>query len=151
MISTNYRPKMQCITSILSVFVLALLLFSCGTQKNKMMKIQNNLHDIWAVQVVEEKSVLKSGLNMYIELHVENMSMMGNDGCNNIGANIKEVSENKIAFQDIYGTKKLCPDMNLPNSFRKALDEVRFYNRDGLTLNLENESKKVIIKLKKVD
>ena len=88
---------------------------------------------------------------MNMELNLTDMKMLGNDGCNDIGAEISQVTKDMIQFQGIYGTKKMCPFMDLPNLYRKNLANVRFYERDGLMLYLKSENKETIVKLKKVD
>jgi heat shock protein HslJ len=53
--------------------------------------------------------------------------VIGNDGCNQIRASLKQKDEKNIIFAMIGGTKMLCPNMKNTDRFIKALNFTRTY------------------------
>ncbi len=112
-----------------------------------------SLNDIWALTEIEgadAKSFDSESLPI-LEINTRSMNILGSDGCNNYRGKIEVISENKISFGPIMGTKKACRNMDLSNSYTAALSEVRSYNKEGLKLLFFDENNKVLLSFKKVD
>ena len=112
-----------------------------------------SLHDIWVVTDISglETGVAGSGPRPNLEIDIRSMSIMGSDGCNQYKAKIESLSENKIRFGPIMGTKKACLHMSIPNSYNAALAKVSYFKREGLSLEFYNENNVKLLTFKKVD
>ena len=56
-----------------------------------------------------------------------------------------------LEFGPIMGTKKLCPQMDIPNAFNNAIIEIHSYKLDGLKLFCFDKNGKEVMKCLKVD
>lgn len=137
-----------------SLFLVSL--FSCNSKMNSTQNNTTRLHDIWALTEISENGLplevdLDSQRRPVMELHIDEMKIYGNDGCNDIIGEIKLLDTAAISFGSIAGTKMLCPNMILPNTYNKAIQKVRSYKLDGLVLIFYDEQSKETLRFKKVD
>ncbi len=114
------------------------------------------LHDIWALEAIEGTPVQSPGNNTVlitpsIEINLTEMKIMGNDGCNQFFGPIKNIEEGIIEFGNMDGTRKMCINMEISDSFNKAMTQVKQYRRDGLKLHFLNEAGTELLMFKKVD
>jgi len=114
------------------------------------------LHDIWSLETIEGKALLSPGssttlINPSIEINLTEMKIMGNDGCNQFFGPIKNVEAGILEFGVLAGTMKMCINMEIPDSFNKAMAQVKKYRRDGLKLYLLDESGVELLRFRKVD
>jgi heat shock protein HslJ len=86
-----------------------------------------------------------------LEIHMNDRKIYGNDGCNDIFGGITIHEPNSISFGNIGTTKKLCPDMILPNAFIKTLGQVTAYKRAGLELFFYDNDANEIMEFQKID
>jgi len=112
-----------------------------------------SINDIWVLTDLEgadAKSFDSKSLPV-LEINIRSMNILGSDGCNNYRGKIEVISENKISFGPIMGTKKACRNMDLSNSYTAALSEVRSYTKEGLNLLFFDENNQELLSFKKVD
>ena len=112
-----------------------------------------SLNDIWVITKIEgaEAKSINSEGNPILEINTRSMTILGSDGCNNYRGKIEALSENKISFGPIMGTKKACRDMDMPNKYSAALSKVKSYKKERLELVLYDETNKELLSFKKVD
>ena len=112
-----------------------------------------SLNDIWVITKIEgaEAKSINSEGNPILEINTRSMTILGSDGCNNYRGKIEALSENKISFGPIMGTKKACRDMDMPNKYSAALSKVKSYKKERLELILYDETNKELLSFKKVD
>ena len=112
-----------------------------------------SLNDIWVITKIEgaEAKSINSEGNPILEINTRSMTILGSDGCNNYRGKIETLSENKISFGPIMGTKKACRDMDIPNKYTTALSKVKSYKKERLELVLYDETNKELLSFKKVD
>ena len=112
-----------------------------------------SLNDIWVITKIEgaEAKSINSEGNPILEINTRSMTILGSDGCNNYRGKIEALSENKISFGPIMGTKKACRDMDMPNKYTTALSKVKSYKKERLELVLYDETNKELLSFKKVD
>ncbi|MFK7920530.1 MAG: META domain-containing protein [Bacteroidia bacterium] len=110
------------------------------------------LNDIWALKEFNgEKINLKdfSRAAPYIELNLQTQKMLGNGGCNQMGANFV-ISEKTINFKSIRATKMACPQLQFESKFTSALaNKTLTYKLQGLLLLLNDEENRMVFQ--KVD
>lgn len=114
------------------------------------------LHDIFILEAIEGRPIQSSGNNTVlttpsIEINLTEMTAMGTDGCNQFSGFIKNAEEGILEFGNMASTRKMCINMDIPNSFNKAFAQVKRYKRDGLKLLLFDESGNELLQFKKVD
>ncbi len=86
----------------------------------------------------------KTSRTPIIEFHLNNKMVVGNDGCNNINAQIMKVGYSTLSLSPAAVTKKMCPDMEVPDRFDAMLGKVRSYDVMSTTLNLYDGSKRKV-------
>lgn len=114
------------------------------------------LHDIWALQAIHNEAIptetdQKPNKTPMLEIFVADKRMGGNDGCNTLFGQIEELTETRIGFSKMGSTKMMCPNMEVPNAFTKALGETATYKVENLHLYFYNAEGKEILKFVKVD
>ena len=112
-----------------------------------------SLNDIWVVTEIQntKSESFNSAKLPRIEINTRTMKIIGSDGCNQYKGKIETLSENKILFGPLMGTKKACPDMNIPNKFNSALSKARYFKKEGLSLIFFDENNSELLTFKKVD
>ncbi|MEN8158208.1 MAG: DUF4377 domain-containing protein [Bacteroidota bacterium] len=114
------------------------------------------LHDIWVVESIggenltpdpgEERVSLPR-----LEINVGEMRYHGNDGCNNFFGEIIELGETAFRLGIAAGTRKMCPQMEIPGQFNRAVPGVASYKVEEMKLMLFDEEGLEVMRLKKVD
>ncbi len=137
-----------------TILFLFLFAFSCNTTSNSSKESSEpnkRLHDIWVVESINGQ-VLKRGMKRpRFEMNLTTMKFMGNDTCNEFFGTIKKATARQIAFGDVAGTKKRCPEMEIPNQFREAFDQTMTYELKELKLYFFDEKGKEILAFQKID
>lgn len=112
-----------------------------------------NINDIWALESIEQKVIDPKALNKrpMLEIHVKEMKIMGNDGCNNIGGNIVLLDASQIKWGPLMGTKMACPNMDLSNLFNQKMELVAGYKLENLKLYLYDSNQKELMVFRKID
>jgi heat shock protein HslJ len=111
-----------------------------------------SIHDIYVLVSVQGESVRGKLKNQStLEINLTDMTMMGNDGCNDFSGKINHhnASKNQINFSDIIATEMYCNELSnqVGNSFRK----VKKYKRDEMILTLLSHKDEELLSYKKVD
>lgn len=111
------------------------------------------LHDIWALEAIGGETVDLKTLRKHpsIEINLTNMTVMGNDGCNSLRGDIKEVGAKKLVFGPLAATKMACPNMELSSKFSQKLSQVQNYQLKGLKLHLLDGESNELLRFRKVD
>lgn len=112
-----------------------------------------NINDIWALESIDQKVIDPKALNKrpMLEIHVKEMKIMGNDGCNNIGGNIVLLDASQIKWGPLMGTKMACPNMDLSNLFNQKMELVAGYKLENLKLYLYDSNQKELMVFRKID
>ena len=114
------------------------------------------LHDIWVLESIEGQTIERPGENSgltlpSIEININEMKIMGTDGCNQFFGPINMVEDETIEFGNIGSTMKMCVNMELPDKFNNALGRVAKYQRNGIKLIFMDSSGTELLQFKKVD
>ncbi|MDT0293949.1 DUF4377 domain-containing protein [Mesonia ostreae] len=109
------------------------------------------LHDIWVVENMNENAIAKGTDHPRLEINLTKMKIYGNDSCNELSGEITKFTEDKISFENIALTRKMCRDMKIPNTFKRALLSVRRYHRENLKLRFYDEKDNEVLQLQKTD
>lgn len=109
------------------------------------------LNDIWVLESINDiqadaKNYMK-GLPV-IEIHINDMTFMGNSGCNSISGKFESKGEN-IKFGPAASTRMMCPG-NYEAEFLKALNNSESFKIENNRLYLKQDGKTLIV-FKKVD
>lgn len=119
--------------------------------KKKPVTYNQRLHDIWVTTKIEGGPLNRMVKAPRLEINLTEMRIMGNDGCNSFTGTIQNISETNIQFGPIAGTKKMCPKMETANKFNAALQKVKGYTLDKLTLTFVDENGNEMLSFLKVD
>ncbi len=110
------------------------------------------LHDIWSLEAINGEEIDRaSGSLPDLEINLTESRVMGSDGCNRFVGKLEMVDGEKVKFGNLAGTRKACPEIELPNSFNQAMMQVASYKVENLKLHLYDESKKEVLRFRKVD
>lgn len=91
---------------------------------------------------------LDTTFRSYPHLKFESLTRAGgNLGCNGFGANVDFIAADSITISEIVSTQMACPNLDIENGFRKALEDTRTFKVEGNTLSLKNDKSEVISKL----
>ena len=120
-------------------------------EKNRDEKMR--LHDIWALRAIDGNMIDVGNFQKHpvLEIHLNDMKIFGNDGCNNMFGSIETLDEKNIAFGAIGGTKMACPNMELSSKYTSALGKTKTYKLDGLQLYFYDADGNEVLKYQKVD
>lgn len=112
------------------------------------------INDIWKLTELngsEIDATAQTGELPNMELNTRNETVLGFDGCNNYRGKIEKVTDKELVFGPLLSTRKLCPDMTLPNQLGPTLSTVRAYKKDGLELQLFDATGSLVCRFKKID
>ncbi|WP_158651239.1 DUF4377 domain-containing protein [Pseudotamlana carrageenivorans] len=110
------------------------------------------LNDIWAATHVEGVALdTNNNEPPYLEINIAKLMISGTDGCNNFSGSIKKLNTNTIALGPIAMTRKMCPNMEVPDRFSKSLTLSTTYKRDGLTLYFYDSEGHETLRFNKAD
>jgi heat shock protein HslJ len=102
----------------------------------KSNEADKRLHDIWnATQIFGEPVTRKNSIPR-LEINLTKMKVYGSDGCNNYTGSITKVTGETLEFGNLASTRKMCPDMQVPDQYLKAINQVAGYRLKGLNLIL---------------
>ncbi|MCE4564288.1 META domain-containing protein [Maribellus sp. CM-23] len=122
-----------------------LLEFTKGTEAKVL------LNDIWVAEWMEGQYLDNETDLPRLEINSTKMEAAGTDGCNNLHGRISELTNTKLTFGVMAGTRMMCADMNIPDKFNQLLPKVRSYKISELKLSLFDEQGEVLMILRKVD
>ena len=96
------------------------------------------LHDIWALRAIDGNMIDVGNFQKHpvLEIHLNDMKIFGNDGCNTMFGSIETLDEKTIVFGAIGGTKMACSNMELSSKYTSGLEKTKTYKLDGLQLYL---------------
>jgi len=111
------------------------------------------LNDIWLAKAINGKTIEKEKLKKQpiLEIHLNNMKLIGNDGCNNIFGKIATLNANAITFDGIGGTKMACPNMDISSEYRNALSKIKTFKHEKLQLYFYDSEGNELLKFQKID
>ena len=109
------------------------------------------LHDIWAATHIEGNTIDISKNIPSLEINITKMKVFGTDGCNNYTGDIKKLTATTIAFAPLASTRKMCMDMNIPDTYNKALGNSVSYKRENSILYFYDANGNETLRFKKVD
>ncbi|WP_346860214.1 META domain-containing protein [uncultured Draconibacterium sp.] len=135
------------------------------TEKNKLYFMDTNgsvvlecsktaepmvlINDIWVVEFIRGESV--SAAAPQIEIHSEQMQIMGTHGCNNFKGKLTRLTNTEIEIGPLAGTRMMCPDMTNADKFNAAINDVKSYEIHNLKLILFDAEGRRILQLRKTD
>lgn len=119
--------------------------------KQESQEAPQQLHDIWAATRIEGSPIDRSSPTPSLEIHLDKMRIMGNDGCNQYNGAIEAATATQLAFGPLAATKKMCRDMDVPNRYNRALQRVAAFRLEGLTLTLLDADGAEVLTFLKVD
>lgn len=108
------------------------------------------LHDIWVATHIGSEELGKDDLPT-LEINLMEMTCSGYDGCNSYMGGIKQATASALILGDMAGTLRMCHDMTVSNKFAQALNDVRSYRLDELTLHLYDAEGREVLTFKKAD
>ena len=108
------------------------------SEKQNSVNAKLRLNDIWALESIQEETlVLADGdRRPQLEIQLQDMRVMGNDGCNSYFASIKYLDDKKITFGPMGSTRMFCHPMVLPDRFNQQMNKVSGYLLKNLKLRL---------------
>ncbi len=111
------------------------------------------VNDLWSlIEINGNSDVLdKSVKRPFLEIHVTDMTLLGNGPCNNISGTLDHLTHVKIKFNNIASTRMACLDLELEGEFLQALENVHQYNIKDLNLHLMDDEGNDILIFRKVD
>ena len=133
--------------------LLLILITACQVKKEAQNNDVTRLHDIWALVSLEGKKFEPGDARKHptLEIFVADKRVAGNDGCNNIFGDIKTLSASELKFGMLAGTKMMCQNMEVSDTFGRLLAQVSTYGLKELRLHLYDEEGKELLVFKKVD
>lgn len=109
------------------------------------------INDIWVASKIGDIQIQQLEMQPRIEISVKDMSLQGTDGCNSIRASLKTLTETDVTFGAAMGTRKLCPNMEIPNAFNVALQSVNSYEIKENKLYFFDNKGKELLQFFKID
>lgn len=119
--------------------------------KEKNDTPNQRLHDIWIATRINGNPINRMSPIPRLEVNLTEMSVMGNDGCNDYSGKIKEVSDTEIVLGPVASTNKMCRKMETSLRYNEALSNVKGYKLEQLTLILVNEKNEEVLSFVKGD
>lgn len=86
-----------------------------------------------------------------LEINLKEKRAFGSDGCNNFSGGVENVTDTKLQFGNMAVTSRMCPEMEVSDSFNKAITNAESYKLDDITLILFDNKGKEILSFKKVN
>lgn len=119
----------------------------------KKPKTSNKLriHDIWSAVRIESYPINRMVTVPRLEVNTKEMKIYGNDGCNNYFGTILDLNEETIAINGIGSTRKMCPDMEVPQRFNAALSKISSYRFDKQLLIFSDKDGNEVLAFLKTD
>lgn len=108
------------------------------------------LNDIWASTHINGTAI-ETEHTPTLEINLSEMRAFGTDGCNSYSGKITGLNDDTLNFGALAATRKMCPDMTIPDQFNQAISQTTNYKHEQLTLYLYNAAGDEILRFKKVD
>ncbi|WP_370392394.1 META domain-containing protein [uncultured Winogradskyella sp.] len=120
---------------------------------NKIDQTKNTirLNDIWTAVRINGNPINRMVKVPQLEVNVSEMKIFGSDGCNNYFGTITELTEETIAIDGIGSTRKMCPDMEVPERYNRALSKVNSYSFDERLLVFTDKDGNEVLAFLKTD
>ncbi|MCB9227888.1 MAG: META domain-containing protein [Chitinophagales bacterium] len=119
--------------------------------KNSTSEAQKNLHDIWVAVRIDGNPINRMTTAPQMELNLNTMQIMGNNGCNNYVGKINKATANELVFGNIAVENKMCKNIETANTFNKAISKTATYKRDNLELVFYDTAGNEVVAFLKVD
>lgn len=130
------------------IMIFGLFLQGCMVA-NKKIKTHNK-PTIWILEKIENKPLHVKTLHpISLEFDKEENKFFGNDGCNALFGTLQNFDDTKIRFGVLGGTRMACEYMEVSSRYTSLLKKVYFYEIEGLTLVLFDQSKNIILEFSK--
>ena len=124
-----------------------------GNQVEKKPDAKLRLNDIWALEKIQGKSIsLVDGMQRpQLEIHLRDMKVIGNDGCNHFSGAITSLDDSEIIFGPMMGSRMFCQGMDMSNKFNSHINNVQSYLIKDLTLYFFDELGNELLSFRKID
>ncbi len=114
------------------------------------------LHDIWALLAINNKDISsetkqKPNKQPSLEIFVAEKRIGGTDGCNSLFGSIETLTETQLSFSKMGSTKMMCPNMEIPDAFNKAMSATSTYKIEKSHLYFYNAEGDEVLQFVKVD
>lgn len=115
-----------------------------------------NINNKWSILAIDGKEINKNEITEAnkipaLEINLNEMRVLGNDGCNSIFGKIQALNENSIVLTDIGGTEMACPNMELSFKYTAALGVTKTYKLEDTQLLLYDVNGKEVLKFQKAE
>jgi copper homeostasis protein (lipoprotein) len=102
----------------------------------------------WALTRIGERAVVvtREQSEPWIELDSRSKRATGSGGCNRVSGPY-EVDDGALRFGSLMSTKMACPGLDIETAFFRALDRTRRYHVSGRTLELMDDSGRLLARL----
>jgi heat shock protein HslJ len=120
---------------------------------SQMAKTKNRIriNDIWAAVRIDGYPINRMVKVPRFEVNTAEMKIYGNDGCNDYFGTIKDLTETGIAIENLGSTKKMCPDMEIPERYKQGLLKVKTYTFNERILILNDDNNNEVLAFMKAD
>lgn len=125
-------------------------------EKNKSKEFL--LDDIWTVKSIngEMIEILKTendneNHELVLAIDLLEMKILGYDGCNNFFGSIETPEQNVIDFKILGATKMVCPDMEIPLSYKNALMKTHTFKLTDDSLYFYDVGENQVLKFQKAE
>ena len=132
---------MKSIILFLCVSFMGIFIFSCQ-EIYEIDAIEGN----WKVTSMKDVTEFEEGPNFLIKL--KPMKIAGFSGCNRFFGNIKLDKKNKLKFENMRGTRKMCGNFKVENMFITLISEVEAFKFNKSKLQFLSESGDVLMTMK---
>ena len=86
-----------------------------------------------------------------LEINTTEMTIMENNGCNNVKGITNRLHTNIISFGSLAGTGMTCEQMEVSTTINRYLSEAVFFFIDDLILKLNDKEGNELLRYEKVD
>lgn len=119
----------------------------------KTPDVKLRLNDIWALEKIQGEliSIGKRIERPRLEIHLQDMRIVGSDGCNNFSGAIRSLVADKITFGPVASTRMYCQEMAVPDQFNRHIGRIHSYRVNELNLYLFDEQGDELLSFKKID
>lgn len=109
------------------------------------------VNDIWVATRIEGNPINRMVKTPRLEINIDKMMLMGNDGCNDYSGSIKSISGKDIEIGNIAATQKACRNIEVADRFAKALYNSKSYEIEAGTLTFFDVNYKEALSFLKAD
>ena len=135
------------------LFLISLLLISSCISSGKKSSdtiSKTSIEANWQAVRVNGNPINRMVNTPVLELNIQEMKINGTDGCNNFFGTISELNENQISFSQIGSTRKMCPDMEIPDQFLSGLNKISQFSFDKSILIFSDQNNNEVLALMKM-